>query len=88
LGILKSPHEMAGEQLRYSSGAGRWVIAATVLGTGVAAPDGTVVASRSLRASGPTCPRARARRHSGTADLHRARRGAQSSGGRGFRGKQ
>jgi hypothetical protein len=43
VGILKSPHETAREQLRYSSGGGRWVIAATVLGSGVAALGSTVV---------------------------------------------
>jgi MFS family permease len=33
----------AGPGLRYASGAGRWVIAATVLGSGIAALDATVV---------------------------------------------
>ena len=33
----------AGPGLRYSSGSGRWVIAATVLGSGIAALDATVV---------------------------------------------
>jgi len=33
----------AGPALRYASGAGRWVIAASVLGSGVAALDSTIV---------------------------------------------
>jgi MFS family permease len=32
-----------GPALRYATGAGRWVIAATVLGSGVAALDSTIV---------------------------------------------
>src|SRR5437016_14066417 len=34
---------VAGPALRYSTGAGRWVIAAAVLGSGVAALDSTIV---------------------------------------------
>ena len=34
---------MAGQRLRYSTAAGRWLIAATVLGSSVVALDSTVV---------------------------------------------
>src|SRR3954464_15050395 len=35
--------DLGGAVLRYKSSAGRWVVAATVLGSGIAALDGTVV---------------------------------------------
>ena len=39
----QGPEETAGKQLRFASAAGRWAIAATVLGSSVAALDGTIV---------------------------------------------
>src|SRR5947207_14854157 len=35
--------DLGGAALRYKSSAGRWVVAATVLGSGIATLDGTVV---------------------------------------------
>jgi hypothetical protein len=64
------------------------VIEATVLGSGVAALDATVVGIALPACFPPYSSSGSGSRHGGTADLHRARRGAQSSGGRGFRGKQ